>query len=170
MHSLLIENEDVLRLDVSVDYITFLQVQQCLYHLRNHYLSLIFVKSLLSFKSLKKVAILAVLQYYVNAWFVVEVAVQTDYVWVLESVLNFQFLFQLGEKVKFLESSLDNYFQSNLSLRVFLYGFENFAKFTVAYRLNAAKVICSPLSPGWRWVYGRRSVCTKAWVVNHFWI
>jgi len=89
MHALLVENENVLRLDVSVDNISFLQVQQCLNHLRDYYLRLNFVKSLFSAQSLEQVTILAVLQHSVNVRFIVEVAVQADDVRVLKSVLNF---------------------------------------------------------------------------------
>ena len=101
MHPLTVTYQNILRLDISVDYVALLQVNKCFHYLSNHKLSFSFIEILLSPQSLKKIATWTVLQHCVDILLVVEVAVEAHYVWMIKSPLNFELFFHLTEKVKF---------------------------------------------------------------------
>lgn len=124
--------------------ITLLQVNKCLYDLRNHNFCLGFPKILLPSQSLKEIPAGTVLKDGVYVLLVVEVAVKSDYVGVLQSPLNLEFLFHLGKKIKLFQRRLHNYFQSNGLLAVLFYCSEDFAKLARANRLYVIEVLHCP--------------------------
>jgi hypothetical protein len=93
-------DQNVLRLDVSVDNVSFLAVQKCFDYLGNYHFCFVLAKLLFPSQSLEQVSVLTVLQHYINVCFVVEIAVEPHYIRVLKSPLNFNFFLQLGEKIK----------------------------------------------------------------------
>ena len=109
MHTLTVTYQNILWLDVSVNNIPFLEVDQCLNHLRYHEFSLPLLKLLLTPESLKEVAALTILQHSVNILLVVKVAVESHNIGVIESPLDFQLFFHLTEKIKFLQSGLHHH-------------------------------------------------------------
>ena len=87
---------------------------------------------------------LAVLQHYINVFRVVKVAVQLDYVWVVESPLYFKLSFHLTEEIKLLEHMLEDHFQGDGNTRTSLNGLKNFAKLPTANRLDACEIVYFP--------------------------
>ena len=114
VQGILIHNEYVLWLNVSMDDIPFLHVDQCADHLSDDPLGFIIFEELLSFESLIQISVLSVLQHHVYALLIVEVTIQSDNVRVSESPLDLQLLFHLGEKVELLEQVLVNHLQCHL--------------------------------------------------------
>ncbi len=113
MHALAVANQYILWLDVTVDDRSFLQVDQCFHNLSNHEFGFTLIKVLLSPQSLEQVAALTVFQHSIDVLFIVKVAIESYYVWVVETPLDFQFFLHLTEKIKFFESRFNNYFKCN---------------------------------------------------------
>lgn len=108
MHLVLIHDQYVLRLDVSVDNIPLLHVYESINHLLNDVLGPLVIESLLLPEFLIQIAILGVLKHYIDALVIVEVAIESDDIRVSQSPLNLKFLLHLSEEVKLLQQIFMN--------------------------------------------------------------
>ena len=87
---------------------------------------------------------LTVLQHHVYVFCVVEVAMQLDDVWVVESPLYFELSFHLTEEIKLFKHVLEDHFQCYGNTCVSLYGLKNFSKLSAADGLDACEVVYFP--------------------------
>ena len=87
---------------------------------------------------------LAVVQDNVDVLLIVEVAMQFDDIWMVESPLNFELSFHLAKEVKLLEHVLEDHLQRTRHTRASFRSLEYFAKLATADSLNPSEVIDSP--------------------------
>jgi hypothetical protein len=108
-----VQNEYILWFNVSVDHIAFLKVDQGLNYLSDNKLSFTLVKPLFASQALEEITTWTVLKHCVNILLVVKVPVKAHDVWVLQSVLDFEFLLHLTKKIEFLQSLLHDYLEGH---------------------------------------------------------
>jgi hypothetical protein len=144
MHSFDIGDKYILWLYVSVDDVALLKIDKRFYNLSYDHFCFHLVKILFSPKTLEQISSLTVLKHSVNILFVIEVTVESNYVWVLQPPLNLEFLFHLSEEVKLFQSSFHNNFQCDSLLTMLFDGSENLTELSGANRLDTCEVIHCP--------------------------
>lgn len=107
MHLVQISDEDVFRLDISVDYVPFLQIDERLHDLSDDQPAFVFIEEFLSSQLLVEISILAVFEYHVDVGLVIEVSVQLHNVGVVKPPLDFEFPLHLREKVELYQHRLE---------------------------------------------------------------
>ena len=101
-------------------------------------------EALLLAKLLEEVAVLAVVQHDVDVVRVVEVAVQFDDVWVVESPLNLKLSLHLAKKVELLQDVLEDDLERDWHPAELLHGLEDFTKLPAADGLDPHEVMYGP--------------------------
>lgn len=144
MHLILVCNQDVFRLDVTVDHVTIREVDQCLNDLCDDQPCLFFREELLPPELLVQVPVLAELQHHVDTLFVVEVAVKPDKIRMVKSPLDLELPLHLGEEIKLLEHMLENDLQSHRHIRPPLGRRKDLPELATPDSLDASKVFDSP--------------------------
>lgn len=109
--------------------------------------STILGEALLTAQFLVEVTVLAVLQHHVDVLRVVEVSMQADNVWVIQSPLNFKLAFHLAEEVKLLKHVLEDNLQCTCYASGPLNSLKDLAEFSTAYGLYAREVMDGPAVP-----------------------
>ena len=87
---------------------------------------------------------LTVPQHHIDVLRVVEVAMQLDYIWMVESPLNFELTLHLAEEIKLLQDVLEYDFECTLYATSLLNCFEDLAEFTTANGLDPREIIHCP--------------------------
>ena len=144
MHRIQIGNQNILGLNVSVDYVPVLKVEQSFDHLSYDVTGAVLAEALLAPQLLVQVAVFAVFEHHVDVLGVVEVPVQTDNIRMVQSPLNFKLAFHLAEEIKLLEHVLENDFESAWDASRPLNGLEDLAELATADRLDAREVVHGP--------------------------
>ena len=127
-----------------MNHIPVLQVEQCFNHLGYDVPGAVLAKTLLTPQLLIEVAMLAVFKHYVDVLSIIEVPMQTDNVWMIQSPLNFKLAFHLAEEIKLLEHVLENDFEGAWDAGRPLNGLEDLAELATADRLDAREVVHGP--------------------------
>ena len=83
VHSFQVCYEYIFRLNVSMDHISFLQIQQGIHHLINNVPGFVFAETLLPSQFLVQISVSAILEHHIDVLGVVEVAVETHDVCVI---------------------------------------------------------------------------------------
>ena len=114
MHPLLVHNQDVLRLDVSMNDIPLLHVEKSRDDLSDYVAGLILRKASFLFQSLVQVSVLRILKNDVDILLIVEVTKEADDMWMAQTPLDLELFLHLGEKVELFQQVLLHELESHL--------------------------------------------------------
>ena len=144
MHLVQIGNQYVFRFNVSMNYVSVLEVNEGVNDLSYDDFALIFAKELFSPQFLVEVSILTIFKHYVDVGLVIKVSIEFDNVRMVKPPLYFEFPLHLREKVKLFQHSFEYDLKCDWKVRILFSSLEDLSKFATANRLDAIEIVDSP--------------------------
>lgn len=139
-----IKDQNVLWFYVSVDYVPDMHVAERRNHLSDQILGLLFWKRALSFQVLVQVVIVGQFKNDIDAGFIVEIAVESDYIRMSKPPLYLQFFLHLPKKVVLLEHFFFKLFNRHFLLRPYFCCFIDRTKLATSHFDQTFEIFKTP--------------------------